>query len=187
MNDAYFIENIRSGGRNREEAVSKLINQYSGFVSTISQKVGISLDLATDAFTDAIMVLVDHIVREVYRADAKISTYLYKVCYHKSVDLARYHAIRETPPAEDLPDIRDHSQDLMRMLEIKEDSHQIKEAMALLGDPCHQILMDWSFWGFSMHEIATRAGLKDSQQAKKQKYRCLQRLMRYLAPQLHKA
>lgn len=185
--DTQLIERIRAGGRKRESAVRQLINLHHGYISTISQKTGIPLEQAKDVFTDAIIVLVDHIAQKVFRADSKISTYLYKICYHKGIDQARYRAVRDISFVSDLPEISDRSQDLLQLLEMREDSDQVREAITSLGEPCHQVLLDWGFWGFSMSEVAERSGLRDAQQAKKQKYRCLKRLMRFLSPQLHQA
>lgn len=180
--DQFLITRIKQGGRAREEAVKDLISQYVGFTKTISVKVGLSQDQTEDAFTDALVVLMDHIERDVFRGESKISTYLYRICFNKSIDKVRYNSVRHFPEEEEAPELTDKGADLMHMLEIHDDTEQVKTAIAGLGEPCDQILLDWGFWGFNMTEIADRSGLRGPDHAKKQKYRCLKKLMKWVSP-----
>ena len=49
-----------------------------------------------------------------------------------------------------------------------------------MGHPCNDILMDWAYWGYSMEEIANKVGLETADQAKKKKYKCLQKLLKQI-------
>jgi DNA-directed RNA polymerase specialized sigma24 family protein len=65
-------------------------------------------------------------------------------------------------------------------METDEEIKQLYKYLDQLGDPCKQILLDWGFWGYNMTEIADRAGLESSVQAKDRKYKCLKQLRKLI-------
>jgi DNA-directed RNA polymerase specialized sigma24 family protein len=50
------------------------------------------------------------------------------------------------------------------------------ESMTSLGEPCRSILEDFYINGMSMDDISEKFGYTNSDNAKNQKYKCLQRL-----------
>lgn len=51
--------------------------------------------------------------------------------------------------------------------------------MENLGEPCKTLLKDFYVYKLSMDEISEKFGYTNSDNAKTQKYKCLQRLKRY--------
>ena len=179
FNDQEIISRIRSGGRAREEATTYLIEQHQAFIYQIQQKLSLDAEHAQDAFTDALMALLDHIDRSVFRGDSKLSTYFYRIFFNKSVDLLRKLTTkRYEHTTYEIPEVPDRSLDLLQKLSLNETVGQLHGLMDRIGQKCKNILLDWGFWGFNMQEIAERNELKHADSAKKQKYKCLQKLMK---------
>ena len=178
--DDALLKAIKAGGQAKEQAVSSLIDQYLYYVQNLQSKLGLSEEDAMDAYTDGILVLVNHAERDVFRGDSKLSTYLYRIIYNKGVDLLRKHSTNQSNLTYELPEVKDDSQDLAKQLDIQGELKQLEGYLDQVGEKCKSILLDWGFWGYSMQEIAQRAGLKDAKSAKNRKYKCLERLMRLI-------
>ncbi|MEO1653708.1 MAG: sigma-70 family RNA polymerase sigma factor, partial [Bacteroidota bacterium] len=54
--------------------------------------------------------------------------------------------------------------------------NKMAEAMEKLGEPCRSILRDFYLKKMSMQEICEKMGYTNADNAKNQKYKCLQRL-----------
>ena len=171
---------IKAGGREKERCIASLLSEYIQYAHAIKGKLGLSDDQATDAFTDAILVLANHIERGIFRGDSKISTYLYRIIYNKGVDLLRKHATKQASLKYEIPEVKDESRDLLKMMDIADDVAQLRGYLDELGEKCKAILLDWGYWGYSMEEIAQRSGLKDARSAKNRKYKCMERLMKLI-------
>lgn len=178
--DQQVIEAIKAGGREKERCIGRLMTEYIQYAHAIKGKLGLTDDQASDAFTDAILVLTNHIERGIFRGDSKISTYLYRINYNKGVDLLRKYATKQASLKYEIPDIKDESADLLKQMDIADDVADLKGYLEQLGEKCKSILLDWGFWGYSMEEIAQRSGLKDARSAKNRKYKCMERLMKLI-------
>lgn len=181
--DDEFIAAIQSGGSKRERAVERLIDQYAGYMHKVRQKLGLGEMEIQDAYTDAIIVVVNHIENNTFKGESKLSTFLYRIFYNKCVDVFRKNSTNKSSAqiSYELPEIEDPTQSMLVKMSIQEERHNLERLMDQLGEKCKQILLDWGFWGYSMQEIAERNGLKHADSAKKQKYKCLQKLMKFVS------
>lgn len=145
---------------------------------TIKTKLNMSSELIKDAYADSISTIIWNIDTQVFKGDSKLSTYLYKILYNKSVDLLRHSSTYKNEAYVELTDDipQEATSDISRQLEIKLDVEKVKEEILQLGNPCNAIILDWAYWGYSMAEIATRNGIESADKVKKKKYNCLQKL-----------
>ncbi|MEO0469398.1 MAG: sigma-70 family RNA polymerase sigma factor [Bacteroidota bacterium] len=181
--DAELIANIRSGGASKERAIGELIKYHTSFIFAVHRKLGISEEQAGDAFSDAIMAVARHIESGQFRGESKLSTYLYRIFFNKGVDLARKKTTDVIVSMDDsYIQIQDHNSDILKLLNLEDRMGKLRSHLAEIGEKCRQILLDWGYWGYSMTEIAERVGLAGADQAKRQKYKCLQKLMKQMAP-----
>ena len=180
MQDQQIAQAILLGGLEKEKAVQYLIDQHVGFVHKLHQNLNISLEEAKDAYTDAIMALIQAIENQTFKGESKLSTFLYKIFYFKCVDFSRKRSTNRIDYQVELPNISSSEEDTFKQLIIKEEVKNLKVHMEKIGHPCQQILLDWGFWGYKMPEIAKRVGLKDAGKAKRQKYNCLQKLIKII-------
>jgi RNA polymerase sigma factor (sigma-70 family) len=175
-----LIKSILNGGKDKEQAVEYLINHHIGFIHKVHQNLDLPYDEAKDAYTDAILALIISIENQSFKGRSKISTYLYKVFYFKCIDLVRKNTTNQINYMEEIPDITASQMDVFKSFLIKDEVKNLKRYLDKLGEPCQQILLDWGFWGYKMPEIAERVGLENAGKAKRQKYNCLQKLLKNL-------
>lgn len=130
---------------------------------------------AKDVFQEAMMVLYDKAKRGDFTLSSKLKTYMYSVCrrlWLKQLgsqgrafqDISSYEEV--IPVEDDLA--RHREKDLQLLL--------MERAMDKLGEPCRTIIHDFYMANLSMQEICEKLGYTNADNAKNQKYKCLQRL-----------
>ncbi len=135
-------------------------------------------DDAKDLFQETMIVLYDKSREAGFILEAKLKTYLYAVA--RRLWLKQLNRRNKTPlkSAEftgdetetDMPDdLHDHEE--------KEERFKImSQALSKLGEPCKSLLEDFYLRQMSMQEIAEKFGYTTPDNAKTQKYKCLNRL-----------
>lgn len=172
--DAEIIQGIRSGDN---IAVQKLYKLYYPTVSKMILNNSGSLAEAQDIFQETVMVLYDKITNGNFELSSKLKTFLYAVAkrlWLKQLTRggSKYH----------IDSIDNHEDSLIAVEAIEE--HEIleknlvhmEEALNGLGEPCKTILHDFYILNKSMTEIGEKFGYTNADNAKTQKYKCLQRL-----------
>jgi len=130
---------------------------------------------AKDVFQEAVIVLYDRISQGKFELNSKLKTYLYAVCrrlwlkqlggYERTFqDVTHYE---ETIPVEDDLAVHEEKDQQMALMEL---------ALNQLGEPCRSIIQEFYVMGRSMQEICEKFGYTNADNAKNQKYKCLQRL-----------
>lgn len=176
--DETIVAFIEAGGKKRETATQYLLKSHINYAFKLHHQLKIEKQSARDALVDAVLVIIDKIEKGNFSTEAKLSTFLYRIFYNKCVDLARKNSSNKIEYTEVLPEMRESSADPLRILAAKGDVKQLKSLLNQIGETCRQILLDWGAGGYSMQEIAQRAGLENAGKAKRQKYNCLQKLMK---------
>ncbi|MBK0382377.1 sigma-70 family RNA polymerase sigma factor [Pedobacter sp. SD-b] len=134
-----------------------------------------SEDDAKDVYQEGIIILHDKIKSGDFELTSKLKTFLYSVCRrlwlkrlnHKS----RYN--------ENINDYEDHfsvEQDLVSHEEKDQQFVMMDSALQQLGEPCKTIIEDFYIHNKSMQDISEKFGYTNADNAKTQKYKCLQRL-----------
>lgn len=136
-------------------------------------------DDAKDLFQETMIVLYDKSKEPGFTLEAKLKTYLYAVAKRlwlkqlnrqnkvpvKSADFSS-EELEDSLPDDDL---QDHNE--------KEERFKVlSEALLKLGEPCKSLLEDFYVRQMSMQEIAEKFGYTNPDNAKTQKYKCLNRL-----------
>ncbi len=178
MSDQEVIKAIRQGGGAKRKAAYHIFSAHQGMMHTIQKKLKLDQDQTKDMYADSISAVVWNIDTNKFKGDSKLSSYLYKILYNKSVDLIRhittnkyvdYHELteEENTPVSDDPE---------RILETSLDVEKVKSVISDMGEPCSSIIIEWAYWGYKMAEIAERNGLETADKAKKKKYHCMKKL-----------
>ncbi|MEM6722892.1 MAG: sigma-70 family RNA polymerase sigma factor [Bacteroidota bacterium] len=175
MTDQQLISLLQEGGKPREKAFNHLIREFSSFVPKVAQSTGLSMDQAKDAFTDALLALNEQVLSGKFNGQSKLSTYFYQIFYFKSVDFFRKTSTNKVDFVDKLPETIRLDSDTIKDLQNQESFRTIVNYLDQLGNPCKQILLEWGYWGYKIHEIAGKLG-EDPEKLKKKKYRCLQQL-----------
>ena len=132
-------------------------------------------DDAKDIYQEAIIVLYNRVKAGDFELSSKLKTYIYSICRRlwlkRLTQLNRYGG-----------DIKDFQEYLPAEDETEQESDRdvqfgkMQSALQLLGEPCKTIVEDFYIHNRSMQEICDRFGYTNADNAKTQKYKCLQRL-----------
>lgn len=132
-------------------------------------------DDAKDVYQEGIIVLYHKVRAGNFELSSKLKTFIYSVCRRlwlkRLNQMSRYGG-----------DI----QDFQEYLPVEEElaTHEEKDmqfdkmagALGLLGEPCKTIIEDFYIKNRSMQDICEKFGYTNADNAKTQKYKCLQRL-----------
>lgn len=133
---------------------------------------------AKDVFQETVLVLYHHVKKAEFILSCALQTYLFSVArrlwlkqLHKKNGLSkldeRFYEGEDVAEAKsDLEIYEERDQNISRM----------KDSMGQLGEPCKALLEDFYTKHLSMDEIADKFGYTNADNAKNQKYKCLQRL-----------
>ena len=130
---------------------------------------------AKDIYQESIIILHDKIKSGDFELTSKLKTFLYSVCRRlllkKLSHKSRFNA--------DINDYEDHFEvesDLVAHEERDQQFTMMNSALEQLGEPCKTIIEDFYIHNKSMQDISEKFGYTNADNAKTQKYKCLQRL-----------
>lgn len=172
----YFDELIVSEIRKKNEGVLRELykTHYAMIVNLVCTNSGTEQE-AKDIYQEAVLAFYERVQQADFILTCKIKTYLYAVC--RRLWLKRLQAkkrfqgsIEET---ESFPGADEEAYDA----EEKEKRFAgMKTALEGLGEPCRSIIEDFYIHDLSMETIREKFGYTNADNAKNQKYKCLQRL-----------
>jgi RNA polymerase sigma factor (sigma-70 family) len=160
---------------NSESAIKRLYVAYFPMVLQLIVNNNGTPDDAKDIYQEAIIVLYNKIKKGDFELSSKLKTFLYSVC--RRLWLKRLSQMNRY--GGDLKDF----QDFLPVEEEVEDQDErniqfskMQSALGMLGEPCRTIIEDFYIKNRSMQEICESFGYTNADNAKTQKYKCLQRL-----------
>lgn len=130
---------------------------------------------AKDIFQEAVIVLYDNVKRSDFALTSQLKTYIYAVCrrlWLKQLG-SKDRTFRDVAAYEDVIAVEE---DLALHEEKDLQLTMMEQALDELGEPCRAIIHDFYIANMSMQEICDKFGYTNSDNAKTQKYKCLQRL-----------
>lgn len=176
MADYYFDELILAEIRKNNEGVLRELykTHYPMIFNLIRSNAGTEQE-AKDVYQETIIAFYEKAQQPDFVLTCKIKTFLYAVARRlwlkRLSERKRFHGSIEEH--ESFIGIEEEMADL----EEKERVFQaMKVSMDSLGEPCRSILEDFYIKDLSMDEIRDKFGYTNADNAKNQKYKCLQRL-----------
>ncbi|PWK77424.1 RNA polymerase sigma factor (sigma-70 family) [Mucilaginibacter oryzae] len=160
---------------NSEVVLRRLYTAYFPMILQLIINNNGDEDDAKDIYQEAIIVLYNKIKSGDFELNSKLKTYIYSVC--RRLWLKRLSQMNRYGG-----DIRDFEEHLPVEEEVDDHSDRdiqfgkMESALRLLGEPCKTIMEDFYIKNRSMQEICERFGYTNADNAKTQKYKCLQRL-----------
>lgn len=180
--DLKLIAQIRSGGLNRERAMSILFNKFKHFVHRGMNRFKLNETEAQEVYMDSLLALSSAIERERFMGESKLSTYLFRIFENKSKnkirDRMRNHVSHEW--IEDIPGLPHKAQNMLQEMIQEEEMDWLEQFLDKMGSRCRQILIMQEFQGYSMEEIAKELGLKSARAVSTSRYRCMEKLKNIL-------
>ncbi|WP_304065883.1 RNA polymerase sigma factor [Pedobacter glucosidilyticus] len=132
-------------------------------------------DDAKDIYQEAIIVLHGKIKSGDFELSSKLKTFIYSVC--RRLWLKKLH--QKSRFSGDIKDYEDYipvEQEIEHHQEKDKQFAMMHTALKDLGEPCKTIIEDFYIHNRSMQEICEKFGYTNADNAKTQKYKCLQRL-----------
>lgn len=160
---------------NSEETLNRL---YAGYYPMVLQFIlsnNGDEDDAKDVYQEAIIVLYNKIKSGEFELSSKLKTYIYSVS--RRIWLKKLS--QNSKKANNLSDFEDvvAVDEDMELHEEKDMQFQKMEAaLQHLGEPCKTIIQDFYINNLSMQDISEKFGYTNTDNAKTQKYKCMQRL-----------
>ena len=175
LSDHEYIEGLRLS----DNAVIKGIYKkfYPAIMRMVLSNNGTEQE-AKDVFQESILVLYHHVQKQHFILSCALQTYLYSVAKRlwlkqlnkKSSTLKLDERFYE---GEDIADVENE----VEVYEVREQNlDRMHESIASLGEPCKTLLEDFYIARLGMDELAEKFGYTNADNAKNQKYKCLQRL-----------
>jgi len=168
-------EVLRALRSNRQDALKHVYKTiYPSVLSYIRNNSG-SEDEAQDIFQEAMIVFYQKASQEEFKLSAAIKTFVFAVS--KNLWLKK---LRDTKRHTDIGNYENVLTDDQSEKELTEHQEKVKTSLVNflneLGHPCRKLLVLYYYEKKSMDEISQDMGYSNSNSAKNQKYKCLQRL-----------
>lgn len=130
---------------------------------------------AKDVYQETFIAFYERVQQNDFVLTCKIKTYLYAISKHKW--LKRLAEKKKSPLRLDDTGITDSLQEEIALTDENEvQFNTMKNSLALLGEPCRTLIEDFYIHDFTMEQIRDKFGYTNADNAKNQKYKCLQRL-----------
>ena len=160
---------------NSEIVLKRLYTTYFPMILQLIINNNGNEDDAKDIYQEAIIVLYNKIKSGEFELSSKLKTYIYSVC--RRLWLKRLSQMNRY--GGDIRDFEDHlpvEEELDKHNDRDLQFNKMESALQLLGEPCKTIMEDFYIHNRSMQDICERFGYTNADNAKTQKYKCLQRL-----------
>ncbi|WP_316839954.1 sigma-70 family RNA polymerase sigma factor [Pedobacter gandavensis] len=158
-----------------EDTLNKLYTGYFPMVLQFILNNNGDEDDAKDVYQEGIIVLYNKIKGGNFELSSKLKTYIYSVCRRIWLKKLSQES-RKTNNVSDFEDIMAVEVDLEQHEEKDQQFDKMNDALLHLGEPCKTIIQDFYINGLSMQDICEKFGYTNTDNAKTQKYKCLQRL-----------
>ncbi len=158
-----------------EEVLNRL---YAGYFPMVLQFIlnnNGNDDDAKDVYQEGIIVVYNKVKSGNFELSSKLKTYLYSVCRRIWLKKLAQQS-KKTSNIADFEDVIAVDEDIEHHEEKDRQFEQMQAALLHLGEPCKTIIQDFYIHNLSMQDICEKFGYTNTDNAKTQKYKCLQRL-----------
>ena len=160
---------------NSEEALNKLYKGYFPMILQFILNNNGDEDDAKDVYQEGIIVLYNKIKSGNFELSSKLKTYIYSVCRRIWLKKLAQQS-KKSNNVSDFEDIMAVEVDVEQHEEKDQQFEKMQSALHHLGEPCKTIIQDYYINNLSMQDICEKFGYTNADNAKTQKYKCLQRL-----------
>lgn len=175
--DQEIVDRISSGDYAVIQSIYHLY--YPQIEKLVVQNNG-SEEEAQDVFQEAILVLYERITKGDFLLKSRLQTFLYAVCRRMWLkQISRGQTSYMISDISDFEETLIQDDDLKNHEEEERQFQQMEDALEKLGEPCKSLLTEFYVKGKTMLEISEQFGYTNANNAKTQKYKCLQRLKKF--------
>lgn len=173
--DLEFIEGLRN---NQDVVLRALYKKYYNLVLKYVVNNSGNSEAAADIYQETIIVLYENAQKPGFELNCQLQTFIFSIAKRLWLKQLRNngHTLRLKEDEEE--EVVDVSEELSDHLKKESDIEKMNACMEELGEPCKTLLKDFYVYKLSMEEISEKFGYTNADNAKTQKYKCLQRLKR---------
>lgn len=173
--DLDFVQGLKN---NNDVVLRALYKKYYNIVLKYVVNNSGNSELAADVYQETIIVLYETVQKPDFVLNCQLQTFIFSIAKRLWLKQLRKSGqiIRFKEDEED--EVVDVSEEISEHLKKESDIEKMTSCMENLGEPCKTILKDFYVYKLSMDEISEKFGYTNSDNAKTQKYKCLQRLKR---------
>lgn len=173
--DLEFIEGLRN---NQDVVLRTLYKKYYNLVLKYVVNNSGNSEAAADIYQETIIVLYENVQKPGFELNCQLQTFIFSIAKRLWLKQLRNngHTLRLKEDEEE--EVVDVSEELSDHLKKESDIEKMNACMEELGEPCKTLLKDFYVYKLSMEEISEKFGYTNADNAKTQKYKCLQRLKR---------
>jgi RNA polymerase sigma factor (sigma-70 family) len=182
MNDDLIISSIRNGGTKGRLCENDLFESCSFLVDAHYKNYGLTHDGCLIAYADAIIIVIDHIKKNVFEQKSSLKTYITRIFFNKCVDQKIKDTTIKNSPNNNGLDVSyylnrftDTARNILDRFIQEEDLHTLRSRINSLGDGCRQLLFLY-LEEKTDQKIADAMGFKSSDVAKTTRLRCIEKL-----------
>ena len=174
--DTEFIEGLRTGN---EAVLKALYKKYYNIVLKIVVNNSGSSEAAQDIYQETIIVLYENVQKPTFQLNCQLQTFIFSIAKRLWLKQLRGNGQITRFKEDEEDEVVDVSDEISDHLKKESDIEKMNASMENLGEPCKTLLKDFYVYKLSMDDISEKFGYTNSDNAKTQKYKCLQRLKRY--------
>jgi len=174
--DLEFIEGLRN---NQDVVLRALYKKYYNLVLKYVVNNSGNTEAAADVYQETIIVLYENVQKPGFELNCQLQTFIFSIAKRLWLKQLRNngHTLRLKEDEEE--EVVDVSEEMSDHLKKESDIEKMNACMEDLGEPCKTLLKDFYVYKLSMEEISEKFGYTNADNAKTQKYKCLQRLKRH--------
>lgn len=170
-------ELIRSLAIGDSKAIQYIYKSHFSTIEKMVFKMNGSTDDAYDVFQDSVTILYEKAKGNDLHLSCKLSTYLVAVAKHLWLKKLSKRKKQSFSVLYDNTHEPVHVEtDVSRFEEFESNVIKLKHCFNQLGEPCEGILKAFYIQNKSMQDIADEFGYTNTENAKNQKYKCLNRM-----------
>lgn len=174
--DSQFIDGLRSGNN---EILNALYKKYYTIVLKFIVNNNGSEQAAQDIYQETVIVLYENAQKPGFELNCQLQTYIYSVAKRLWLKQLKKNGKTFLFKEEEENEVVDVANDVSRHEEKEKDIEKMNKSLQELGEPCSTLMKDFYVFKLNMDEIAEKFGYTNADNAKNQKYKCLQRLKKY--------
>jgi RNA polymerase sigma factor (sigma-70 family) len=173
--DSEFIQGLKN---NNDVVLRALYKKYYNLVLKYVVNNSGNSELAADVYQETIIVLYETVQKPEFILNCQLQTFVFSIAKRLWLKQIRKHGKIVRFKDEEEDELIDVSEEITEHIKKESDIEKMTACMENLGEPCKTILKDFYVYKLSMDEISEKFGYTNSDNAKTQKYKCLQRLKR---------
>jgi RNA polymerase sigma factor (sigma-70 family) len=168
-----FIDGLRTGNN---EVLSALYKKYYNIVLKFIVNNSGTQEAAQDIYQETIIVLYENVQKPGFELNCQLQTYIFSIAkrlWLKQLKKSSKTFLFKEDGENELVDV---SEEITEHLNKEVELDKLTQSLTELGEPCATLIKDFYVHKLSMDEIAEKFGYTNADNAKNQKYKCLQRL-----------